>query len=73
MAGIANLCDHLLYLGTHKYPAEHSFQAFLARNGGSSFTVIGHDHINYNFSVNANVLRQGLDRLRFIYILCMTT
>lgn len=65
MAGIANLCDHLLYLGTGKYPTEHSFVTFLARNNGTSFTVIGSDHISYNFSVNKNALIEGLDRLRF--------
>lgn len=69
MAGIANLCDHLLYLGTRKYPTEHSFETFLAQNGGTSFTIIGSDHINYNFSVKENVLIEGLDRLRFILIL----
>lgn len=34
--GIAHFCEHMLFLGTKKFPQEDSFEAFLSANGGSS-------------------------------------
>lgn len=34
--GLAHFCEHMLFLGTEKYPIEDSFETFLSSNGGSS-------------------------------------
>jgi Zn-dependent M16 (insulinase) family peptidase len=34
--GIAHFCEHMLFLGTKKYPEEDSFSTYLANHGGSS-------------------------------------
>ena len=34
--GLAHFCEHMLFLGTKKYPDENSYSAFLNEHGGSS-------------------------------------
>jgi insulysin len=32
--GLAHFCEHMLFLGTKKYPSEEHYKKFLAANGG---------------------------------------
>ena len=34
--GLAHFCEHMLFLGTEKYPDENDYSAYLNTNGGSS-------------------------------------
>ena len=34
--GLAHFLEHMLFLGTDKYPGENDFEQYLGRNGGSS-------------------------------------
>ena len=34
--GLAHFHEHMLFLGTAKYPGENDFEQYLGRNGGSS-------------------------------------
>ena len=34
--GLAHFNEHMLFLGTKKYPKEDSFEEFLSANGGAS-------------------------------------
>ncbi|CAN0075079.1 unnamed protein product, partial [Hapterophycus canaliculatus] len=36
LPGLAHFCEHLLFLGTDKYPDEASYDAHLKLHGGSS-------------------------------------
>ena len=36
LPGLAHFCEHMLFLGTEKYPDEGSYQQFLSEHGGSS-------------------------------------
>ena len=36
LPGLAHFCEHMLFLGTDKYPDEGSYQQFLSEHGGSS-------------------------------------
>jgi len=60
--GIAHFCEHMLFLGTKKYPEENDYAKFLAENGGSSNAYTARDHTNYYFDVSPTQLRGALDR-----------
>lgn len=40
LPGLAHFCEHMLFLGTEKYPDENSYSAFLSSHGGSSNGVL---------------------------------
>jgi insulysin len=36
LPGIAHFCEHMLFIGTSKYPTENAYDQFLSTHGGSS-------------------------------------
>jgi len=33
LPGLAHFCEHMLFLGTEKYPVENEYSRFLSENG----------------------------------------
>ncbi len=60
--GLAHFLEHMLFLGTEKYPKAGSYQAFINKQGGSHNAYTSFDNTNYFFDVNANALEPALDR-----------
>jgi len=50
-AGLAHFHEHMLFLGTEKYPDESEFEAYLGKNGGSSNAYTDMEDTNYYFNV----------------------
>jgi insulysin len=36
LPGLAHFCEHMLFLGTEKFPDENSYSSFLSSHGGNS-------------------------------------
>lgn len=66
--GLAHFLEHMLFLGTKKYPDAGSFQSFISDHGGSNnaYTSIG--HTNYYFDVDVSALDEALDRFSEFFI-----
>jgi insulysin len=65
LPGLAHFVEHMIFLGTKKYPKEDSFGEFLAANGGSSNAYTDSENTVYFFSINAEAdrkLAEGLSR-----------
>jgi len=62
LPGLAHFLEHMLFMGTEKYPDENSFSAFLNEHGGYSNAYTASEETNYHFEVQANALRETLDR-----------
>ncbi|KXS09469.1 LuxS/MPP-like metallohydrolase [Gonapodya prolifera JEL478] len=60
--GLAHFLEHLLFMGTEKYPEENSYLAFLNSHGGGSNAGTSLDSTNYFFHIQADYLREALDR-----------
>ncbi|AFN83161.1 secreted/periplasmic Zn-dependent insulinase-like peptidase [Encephalitozoon romaleae SJ-2008] len=61
--GLAHFLEHMLFMGTEKYPDEEGFSKFLARNnGGYNATTYGEVTIYY-FDVAPKAFEEGVDRL----------
>ncbi|HRD55976.1 MAG TPA: insulinase family protein, partial [Parachlamydiaceae bacterium] len=60
--GIAHFLEHMLFLGTKKYPQESGYQHFIAENGGLTNAFTSNDFTAYIFSVNNNAFLEALDR-----------
>ena len=59
--GLAHFCEHMLFLGTGKYPEEACYSQFLADHGGSSNAYTTYENTNYYFEVLASSLEGALD------------
>ena len=45
--GLAHFCEHMLFLGTGKYPNENEYSNYLSQHGGGSNAYTASDHTNY--------------------------
>ena len=60
--GLAHFCEHMLFLGTEKYPEENEYSKYLSENGGYSNAFTADDQTNYHFEVSPSALQGALDR-----------
>jgi secreted Zn-dependent insulinase-like peptidase len=66
--GLAHFLEHMLFLGTDKYPDEGEYGRFIQRNGGTNNAYTSSDHTNYHFDVRHDVLPEALDRFAQFFI-----
>ncbi|KAF9652907.1 hypothetical protein BDM02DRAFT_3183249 [Thelephora ganbajun] len=62
MPGLAHFCEHLLFMGTEKFPRENEYSEFLAKNNGASNAFTGTSNTNYYFNVGTPALEGALGR-----------
>lgn len=67
-AGLAHFLEHMLFLGTEKYPEPAAYNEFISRHGGSHNAYTALDHTNYFFSIAADQLYGGLDRFAQFFV-----
>ncbi len=67
-AGLAHFLEHMLFIGTGKYPEVDGYQQFLAAHGGSSNAYTAPDHTNYFFDVAPEQYPEALDRFAQFFI-----
>jgi insulysin len=60
--GIAHFLEHMLFLGTKKYPKESEYQNYITEHGGYSNAFTTNDYTTYMFSVNNDGFPSALDR-----------
>ena len=73
LPGLAHFLEHMLFLGTEKYPDEGSYQAFLTEHGGSSNAFTAFENTNFYFDVMQPHLHEALDRFaQFFLCPCFT-
>ncbi|KTW26034.1 hypothetical protein T552_03303 [Pneumocystis carinii B80] len=59
--GVAHFCEHLLFMGTKKYPGEDDFSGYLSTHSGSYNAYTGTEDTNYFFSIPHNYFEKALD------------
>ena len=66
--GLAHFCEHMLFLGTDKYPEENMYSNYLSTHGGYDNAYTSAQETNFFFRVNAGFLKQPLDMLAQFFI-----
>ncbi len=66
--GLAHFLEHMLFIGTEKYPEVDAYQQFIAANGGSSNAYTAADHTNYFFDIHPDYFPEALDRFAHFFI-----
>ena len=61
--GIAHFLEHMLFMGSKKYPSPNEYMEFINQNGGSTNAFTAPEQTTYLFSINSNQFEPALDRL----------
>lgn len=66
--GLAHYLEHMLFLGTQKYPESGEYQQYISEHGGSNnaYTVL--NHTNYFFNITPEYFEGALDRFAQFFI-----
>ncbi|MEL0653438.1 insulinase family protein [Pseudoalteromonas issachenkonii] len=60
--GMAHYLEHMLFLGTDRYPDTKGYSDFMTKNGGAHNAYTWLDITNYMFKINNDAFDEGLDR-----------
>ncbi|MEI8124269.1 MAG: insulinase family protein [Parachlamydiaceae bacterium] len=66
--GIAHFLEHMLFMGTKKYPTESEYDRFISEHGGQSNAFTGNDFTGYVFTVDNKALPEALERFSSFFI-----
>ncbi len=66
--GLAHFLEHMLFLGTKKYPEAGEYQQFISNNGGNHNAFTAFENTNYFFDIQASQLEPALDRFSRFFI-----
>ncbi len=66
--GLAHFLEHMLFLGTKKYPNVDEYGAYIKRNGGSHNAFTASNQTTYFFDIKAEKLEPALDRFAQFFI-----
>lgn len=67
-AGMAHFLEHMLFLGTKKYPDEGEYGQYINAYQGSNNAYTTFDNTNYFFVINHDGFEGGLDRFAQFFI-----
>lgn len=59
--GLAHFLEHMLCMGSKKYPEDSSFNDFLAANGGSNNAITTSEYTVYFFNISEKAFPEALD------------
>ncbi|KAJ2692765.1 metalloprotease, partial [Coemansia spiralis] len=68
LQGLAHFCEHLLFMGTTKYPKENEYSEYLSAHGGYSNAYTDLENTCYYFEVTYDALEGALDRFSQFFI-----
>lgn len=60
--GMAHYLEHMLFLGTEKFPDTNEYTEFMTQNGGQHNAYTWLDITNYMFKINNDAFPEALDR-----------
>lgn len=66
--GMAHFLEHMLFLGTEKFPDSGEYHAFINQHGGSNNAWTGTEHTNFFYTINADVFEDSLDRFSQFFL-----
>ena len=66
--GSAHFLEHMLFMGTEKYPNVNEYSEYLADNGGSSNAYTSLVDTNYHFDVSNEGFEGAIDRFSQFFL-----
>lgn len=66
--GLAHFLEHMLFLGTNKYPDGSEYQKFISQHGGSNNAWTATEHTCFYFDIHHQHFNEALDRFSQFFI-----
>ena len=66
--GLAHFCEHMLFMGTSKYPNEAEYNDYISKNSGQTNAFTDSLITCYMFDVANNAFEGALDRFSQFFI-----
>lgn len=66
--GTAHFLEHMLFMGSEKYPSENEYSVFIKDNGGMSNAFTSLTDTNYHFDVSIDAFEEALDRMSQFFL-----
>ena len=66
--GLAHFLEHMLFLGTRKYPKAGEYQQYIDSHGGNHNAYTSLEHTNYFFDIDPRYLEPALDRFAQFFL-----
>jgi insulysin len=66
--GLAHFLEHMLFLGTQKFPEAGEYQQYISSHGGSHNAYTAYENTNYYFDIDKAYLEPALDRFSQFFI-----
>jgi len=66
--GLAHFLEHMLFLGTKKYPESGNYQSYINTHGGSHNAYTSTDTTNFYFDIKPSAYEGALDRFSQFFI-----
>jgi nardilysin len=68
LPGLSHYLEHMLFMGSEKYPDENDYDAFLSSNSGSSNACTEEESTTYHFDCAPGALEGALDRFAQFFV-----
>uniref|UniRef100_A0A6I8P7N4 Nardilysin convertase n=1 Tax=Ornithorhynchus anatinus TaxID=9258 RepID=A0A6I8P7N4_ORNAN len=68
LPGLAHFLEHMVFMGSLKYPDENGFDAFLKKHGGSDNASTDCERTVFQFDVQRRYFKEALDRWAQFFI-----
>ncbi|XP_067391576.1 nardilysin-like [Emydura macquarii macquarii] len=68
LPGLAHLLEHMVFMGSLKYPDENGFDAFLKKHGGSDNASTDCERTVFHFDIQQKYFKEALDRWAQFFI-----
>ncbi|GAQ85219.1 Insulinase (Peptidase family M16) family protein [Klebsormidium nitens] len=66
--GLAHFLEHMLFMGSQKFPDENEYDSYLSKHGGGSNAFTEAEYTCFHFDVNRRFLQGALDRFAQFFI-----
>lgn len=60
--GVAHFLEHMLFMGTEKYPDESEYSKFIENNGGMNNAYTSLTDTNYHLDISNDAFEEALER-----------
>jgi len=66
--GLAHFLEHMLFMGSEKYPTENAFDSFISKAGGGSNAYTEGEHTSFYFTCSNKKLSPSLDMFSQFFV-----
>jgi len=66
--GLAHFLEHMVFMGTKKYPGENDWEGYISKRGGEDNAFTDAENTTYYFSIRPQYLEESLDRFAQFFI-----